>query len=205
MISMKNMAILVVAASIFSTPALAAGEAYVKVRVSNDTSEARLKDVGTISLGSDFGYGVAAGYDFDIGSIAFVGAEIGYDNSLAKSSLQTGPDSQFDFSAKRQLSAVARIGYRANSFKAYGLAGYSDIREKVAFVEDDAITSSVSTSKGGFTYGGGLSYDIKSNLTLSLEYRAVKVDAGQSVEELFDVDDIDVTRARTLVGVSYRF
>jgi outer membrane immunogenic protein len=196
---MKKMITLAAATTaLLATPAMAAGEGYVKARISYDSTEVEVESGGVSasdSTGKGIGYGIAAGYDFDLGSSAFIGGELGFDGSTA--------DRTFDgvtASSGRELSAVARLGFKSNALKIYGLGGYSNIRLKIS----DGVDSD-SSSDGGFTYGAGASYDVTEKLALSVEYRKTSVDGGQDAKDLLEVDDVNFNKSRVLVGLAYKF
>lgn len=89
--------------AIVATPAMAQGEGRVEVRGGLITGNGI--DEGTI--------GAAAGYDFDLGSTAFVGAEVAADKVLVD-----GADVQF--------SAGGRLGAKVGAAgKAYVAGGYT--------------------------------------------------------------------------------
>jgi outer membrane immunogenic protein len=197
--NMKKMTILAAATTaLLTSPAMAAGEGYVKARVSYDSTEVEAETSGVSesdSTGKGIGYGIAAGYDFDLGSSAFVGGEIGFDDSTADRT-----DDGFTISSGREISAVARLGFKSNAFKVYGLGGYSNVRIKIS----DGVNSD-SASDGGFTYGAGASYDVTEKLALSVEYRKISVDGGQDVKDFLGVDDVNFNKSRVLVGLAYKF
>lgn len=196
---MKKMFLLAAAAAaVVATPAMAAGDGYAKVRVSYDSTEIEVEDAGTSaseSTGKGIGYGFALGYDFDLGSSAFFGAEVGLDDSSA--------DRDVDgvrISSGREISAVGRVGFKKDMAKLYGLAGYSDLRVKVS----DGVDSEAA-SEGGFTWGAGVAYDVRDNISVGLEYRNISIDGGQDLEDLVGVDDVNFNKSRILLGLSYRF
>jgi outer membrane immunogenic protein len=106
---MKKLIVLAAAAAaVVATPAMAAGEGRV---------EARGGIAWANGFGDDFIAGVGAGYDFDLGENAFVGAEASYDTN---------------FDGLDAVNLGGRLGFKAGEkTKLYVAAGYdvADIDE----------------------------------------------------------------------------
>lgn len=118
-------------------------------------------------------YGIAAGYDFDLGDKAFVGIEGSVDDSSTKECatdvLAIGD--RACLSASRDLSAVARLGYKlTDSYKLYVLAGYANGRLKASY-DDGTTTTSAGANGDGLRLGTGLQMGFGTNLFGKLEYR----------------------------------
>lgn len=118
-------------------------------------------------------YGVSAGYDFAIGSKAFLGLEASADDSSTQECetdvLVIGD--RTCLSAGRDLSVVARLGYKlSDANKLYALAGYSNARIKLSY--DDGTTSgSIGSNGDGLRLGAGVQMSLGSNLYAKGEYR----------------------------------
>jgi outer membrane immunogenic protein len=123
---MKKFIILAsVAASLVSAPAMAAGEGRV---------EGRAGIAWANGFGEDFVAGVAAGYDLDLGSAAFVGPEVSYDTN---------------FDGLDALNLGARVGFKAGEkTKVYLTAGYD-----VADIEEFNMGAGVQHAFGEKIYG----------------------------------------------------
>ena len=122
---MRKLAILVAAAALSATPALAAGEGRIEARggiaFAGGTSEAFA--------------GVAAGYDFDLGDKAFIGIEGSADKVLANGSkVLFGVGARIGAKAgdKGKLYAVGGIGFCCGTSDPFIGAGYQHkLGEKV--------------------------------------------------------------------------
>jgi outer membrane immunogenic protein len=89
-------------------------------------------------------YGVAAGYDIPLGEKAFIGVEGSVDDSSTKKCVSDVLvlGDRTCASAGRDLSAVARIGYKLNeTSKIYALAGYANGRVKLSYNDGLSTTS----------------------------------------------------------------
>jgi outer membrane immunogenic protein len=122
-----------------------------------------------------------------------------------------GPD---PITAEREnlASIRARLGFAFDRALIYGTGGYGWTKHSLTITEAfDGSTGSVSVSKGGMVYGGGVEYALVNNLTVRLEYLHYAVgttvtldpavfsdaDPGDSIK----FGNIDVVR----LGVNYRF
>jgi outer membrane immunogenic protein len=137
---MKKIAILVAAASaMVATPAFASGQGRAEVR----------GGLATASGAEEAFLGVAAGYDFDLGDSAFVGAEIGADKVLVDGS-------ELIFSVGGRIGAKA--GEKTRVYAAGGM-GFSD-------GESDPYL------------GAGVDFGFGSNAYGKVEYRRVLTSDG---------------------------
>jgi len=118
-------------------------------------------------------YGVAAGYDFALGSKAFAGIEASADDSSTKecaSDVLVLGD-RTCVSAGRDLSVVARLGYKLDDRnKIYALAGYANGRVKASY-DDGTGAVSASANGDGLRLGAGVQMGLGSNLYAKGEYR----------------------------------
>lgn len=94
---------------------------------------------------NDATIGAAAGYDYDLNKLAFVGAEVSADKILA------GVYNRVDF------GFTGRAGVKINNSKLYGLAGYS--------------TTPCRGCGGCWQFGGGVQQNLFKNFYGKIEYR----------------------------------
>lgn len=121
---------------------------------------------------SDIGYGINAGYDFDMGQAVF-----GIEAELMDSGVSSTATDIFaagdaaTLSAGRDLYIGARAGFKAGaSTLVYVKGGYTDARVKLTY--DDGVTvESGSDSLGGFRVGAGVERRLVANLAVRAEYR----------------------------------
>jgi outer membrane immunogenic protein len=139
-------------------------------------------------------YGVAAGYDIALGEKAFIGVEGSVDDSSTKKCVSDVLvlGDRTCASAGRDLSAVARIGYKLNeTSKIYALAGYANGRVKVSY-NDGVSTSSAGANGDGVRLGAGLQMGLGSHLYAKGEYRYTNYES-------------DFSRHQVLMGLGYEF
>lgn len=131
---MRKVLLALVASAALATPALA-NEARVEARG------------GAIWYGgnSDATAGIAAGYDFDLGSMAFAGMEVSADKILT-----SGTHTAVGFTGR----LGAKLG---ESAKLFGTGGYT--------------TSPCSSCDGNWHMGAGVNYDLTKSVYLTTEYR----------------------------------
>jgi opacity protein-like surface antigen len=177
-----------------ASPVMAAegGEGRITLRGGYDTTDIDVSAGGadaSVSTGDGVGFGVAAGYDFDIGEKVFAGVEAGFDLSTAKKTFDGDR-----YKAGREITAIARVGFKpSDQVKIYALGGYTNLSVKV---------DSESDSGGGITYGGGAAYKINDVVGLNLEYRRSTVDV---VGVLDEDGDVSYNKSRISLGISYLF
>lgn len=146
------------------------GGAYAGALVGIDS--VRISDGTNSGSESDIGYGINAGYDFDMGSAVFgIEAEL-MDSGVSATATDifTLGDSA-TLSAGRDLYIGARAGFKAGTTTLlYVKGGYSDARVKLTY--DDGVTvESGSDSLGGFRVGGGIEQRLGGMLAMRAEYR----------------------------------
>ena len=156
-------------------------------------------------------YGVAAGYDIDLGTIV-IGPEAEYSWSEAKTEFEDGDFEGFGFgqvSADRDLYLGARIGAKLSpQTLLYAKGGYTNA--KLNILSNDGVTEfDEDYDLDGFRVGAGAEYAMNENLFLKLEYRysnyqEAEVDFEGSLpdSERFDVD---LDRHQVMAGVGFRF
>lgn len=121
-------------------------------------NEARVEARGGVAWGSGDSeaiVGVAAGYDYDLGSVAFVGAEVSADKILASGTNRVG----FGFSG--------RIGAKTSVAKLYAAGGYT--------------TKFCEFCDGTWNAGAGAEVPLLANIYGKVEYRRYFVENGSDV------------------------
>jgi outer membrane immunogenic protein len=149
---MRKFALLAALAALSASPAYASGEGRAEIQLGYD------------EIGGESGvtYGTVLGYDLDVGSTAFIGAEVGIGDSTISGS---------GVKATRELSAGARFGLELGERgKVYALIGYSNQRFAVAGLGSGNIE--------GIRAGVGYEHDFAKNLYGKVEYRYTNYEAG---------------------------
>lgn len=121
-------------------------------------NEARVEARGGVAWGSGDSeaiVGVAAGYDYDLGSVAFVGAEVSADKILTAAANRVG----FGF--------AGRIGAKTSVAKLYAVGGYA--------------TKFCDFCDGTWNAGVGAEAPLMGKIYGKLEYRRYFVEAGSDV------------------------
>ncbi len=192
-----------VSALAFATPAFAqeeeatVGGAFVGVIVGYD--EVKLDDGTTSGSEGDVAYGVTAGYDFALGSTAFVGVEVEAAESevgvTATDVLVVGDS--LSMAAGRDLYVGARVGFEVSgNTRLYAKGGYSNAR--VSVVYDDGVTVlSDGDNLDGFRLGAGGEVDVGA-VTVRGEYRY------SSYGEVLN-SGVDISRHQFMIGLLGRF
>lgn len=176
---MKRFVVAALAALMFAVPAHA--DDAVTYRIEAHGGWDRVAQGG----GGDDGllYGIAIGADVPIGSMAFIGFEAGADLGSAKQCVQLLGASVCD-EAKRDLSAVARVGFTVGGgVKLYALGGYSNARIKetaTLVVFPGPITVSSSSNGNGLRAGAGAEIKLGKAAYTKLEYRYTNYEHGFS-------------------------
>lgn len=163
---------------LLASPAMAAGQGRVELRGGYDSIDLGEEDDGLNDFGTVKGvlYGLAAGYDFDLGSKAFIGIEGSVE------------DSSGDFlivDAERDLGAAVRIGLKLGKHgRAYVGAGYSNFR--VGAGELGSGNADGVRGLAGFEFG------LNDRFYGKVEYRYTNYEAG-------------ISRHQGLAGLGLRF
>lgn len=156
-------------------------------------------------------YGVAAGYDFDLGG-AVVGFDAEYTDSSAKVDFEDGDFEGFGFgrvSAGRDLYFGARVGAKvAPDVLLYAKGGYTNT--KLNFLSNDGTTErSQDLDLDGWRAGAGVEYAMNRNTFFNLEYRYSNYQNGeidfQGTVPDSDRFDVDLDRHQIMASVGYRF
>jgi outer membrane immunogenic protein len=175
----KNMRILSItaalSASLIATPAFAQNEdsktgAWMGIVGGVDSVSIAVS--GESGSEEGFVYGLAAGYDVDLGS-AVVGIEAEYSDSSVSESmtdLLTAGD-RAELNATRDLYLGARIGFQASpAIIVFAKGGYTNAGVELEY--DDGIDSlSDSDELGGFRVGGGVEFQLSDMTFIRTEYR----------------------------------
>lgn len=156
-------------------------------------------------------YGVAAGYDVDLGSVV-VGAEAEFLDSSGDVEFDDGDFEGFGFgnvSAGRDLYFGARVGINAApNVLAYVKGGYTNAKLNIR--SNDGLNDFESDfDLDGYRIGAGAEYAINQNTFFKLEYRYSNYSEGEVDFDgtLADTDrfDVDLDRHQVVAGVGLRF
>ena len=168
---MKKLTIAALAAAAAVLPAAANAQAYVQVETG--------LDVVDVNPGSDEGvlYGVAAGYEFPLGSNVFAAVEAGIADSTTKDCARDGAE-RLCVKTGRDLSATLRLGTNlSENSKLYALGGYTNARVKATYT-DGTDSWSDGANLDGFRLGAGYQHNFGQNLFGKIEYRYSNYEAG---------------------------
>lgn len=156
-----------------------------------------------------FKYGVALGYDFQMGGVV-VGAEVELNDSTAK----IGEDGLGEIGAGRDIYIGGRLGYVVTpQTMIYAKAGYTNARLDVEgtyedFDGEDVVEYDVDANLDldGFRLGAGVEHMMTPNVYVKGEYRYSRYDLDD-ISDLVDLGDIDahLNRHQVVVGVGFRF
>lgn len=169
---------------------------------SNDENDQSIEGIG---------YGLQAGYDFDLGG-AIVGIEAEIADSSAEVEFDDGDFEGFGLGtveAGRDLYIGARIGTMIGSdAMIYAKGGYTNAKYEVV-ASDGTTDYTADIDTDGFRLGAGLEYGLSSNAFFKLEYRYSNYsDAELDFEgETPDTGsfEIDTDRHQVMAGVGIRF
>ncbi|MGB7408011.1 MAG: outer membrane beta-barrel protein [Pontixanthobacter sp.] len=156
-------------------------------------------------------YGVALGYDIDLGAVV-VGPEAEFMDSSADFEIEDGDPETFGFgrvSAGRDLYLGARVGINAApDTLVYVKGGYTNAKLNV-LASDGETELDQDIDLDGYRIGAGAEYALNQNSFVKLEYRYSNYSEGE-----FDFDgntpdtdrfDIDTDRHQVLAGIGIRF
>lgn len=152
-------------------------------------------------------YGIAAGFDFDLGTTV-AGIEAEYTDSSGRQSITEGGETA-SLKTGRDAYIGGRVGFRAGpSTLIYGKAGYSNLKLKAAFT-DGAQTLSFKGETDGFRLGAGVEQLFGPNAYGKLEYRYSNyggLKGSVAGVDLEDLDaDFDLRRHQLVAGIGFRF
>jgi len=157
-------------------------------------------------------YGVAAGYDFNAGSIV-LGVEAELTDSTANTEFEDGDFEGFGFGdvdTGRDIYVGGRVGVlAAPTTMVYAKGGYTNARYNIENAFDgDEFRSSIEFD--GYRVGAGVEQAFGSNAYAKLEYRysnysEAELDFDEGDTPVVDVGEIDTDRHQVLAGVGLRF
>lgn len=156
-------------------------------------------------------YGVAVGYDVDLGGLV-VGADAELTDSKAKTSFENGDLEGFGFgnvSAGRDLYFGARVGVKAApDMLFYAKGGYTNAKFDIRS-NDGTTQFNPAIDTDGYRIGAGAEYALSPSSFVKLEYRY----SNYSKAEIdFDGDlpdsvpfDVDLDRHQVVASYGFRF
>jgi outer membrane immunogenic protein len=214
-----GLAIIGAASVAFAAPAFAqdsdltgpwvAGVAGYDINKAGSSVDADIDDVDESVEGVM--YGVALGYDYDMGNIV-VGAEAELTDSNADTDYDDTPET-FGLGAVdvgRDIYVGARLGYKvAPTTLVYAKAGYTNARYN--YVGGNGTTDySQHLDADGYRVGAGVEQGFGTNAFGRLEYRYSNYSEGELDFETPDVSDtdrfdIDTDRHQVVASVGWRF
>ncbi|WP_395390739.1 outer membrane beta-barrel protein [Novosphingobium sp. BL-8A] len=189
---MKKITLAAAAAALFAMPAAANARAYVEVDGGLDSASIG----GEASQG--FAYGVAAGYDIELGNSMFAGIEATASDSTTKKCYGSMATIGYRYcvNSGRDLAAVVRLGTSVGEkTKLYVLGGYTNgrVRESEEMDTGNGIVGyKDGTNLDGFRLGAGLEQELGHNLFGKVEYRYSNYQYG-------------VSRHQVVAGVGIKF
>lgn len=151
-------------------------------------------------------YGVAAGYDFDLGGVV-----LGVEGEFSESTGEQENDESVDgFSARiqtgRDLYVGGRVGFPVTpSTLVYAKGGYTNTSIEAAY-EDEVESFEFDSNVDGYRLGAGVEQKFGTNLYGKIEYRYSNYDSldfDDGPEDL--VTDIDLDRHQVVAGIGMRF
>ena len=160
--------------------------------------------------GSGFIGGFQAGYNWQI-SQAVIGIEgdISW-SSLSRSSPVTAPAIDTFSSRLNWLATIrGRLGWAFDRLLVYGTGGvaFADLSDQYTSLVGIPFTATPSSSRTGWTAGGGVEYAVTTNWTVKVEYLHVDLGSKSALDNFgtgyaFNFkDSLDVGR----VGINYKF
>ena len=169
---------------------------------------------GTTSVTSSGEFaGGQIGYNWQSGNWVFgIEADIAWAAIKAEVTAASGPVTATAGSELEWFGTVrGRLGYTWDRFMLYATGGYAYGSVKnsatalAAFVVPVGAVASVSTTRSGWTVGGGFEYGLTPNWSVKTEY--LYIDLGRDTifsSPIFSIDE-DTTVHTIKAGVNYRF
>ncbi len=158
-----------------------------------------------------FMYGVAVGYDYDLGGVV-IGAEAELTDSTAKTEFTNGDFEGFGIGnvrAGRDLYVGARAGVKAApDMLIYAKGGYTNA--KFDILSNDGTTEfNQDIDTDGFRIGAGAEYAMSKNSFIKLEYRysnysKAEIDFNGDLPDS-DRFDVDLDRHQVVASYGFRF
>ena len=168
-----------------------------------DSSAYFTKDFASNTRDKSNGFGINAGYKFNIASSkAFVAPEIFYEyiNNKAEdffAGFDPGTSGLDTLTIKDRFGAKVNLGYEVNEkFSLFVNAGVTKVKYGVHFKNKSAVTYETA-----MIYGLGASYNITNNVALKLSYDKQNFNAKYFYEGSRDTIRLNVLK----VGVAYNF
>jgi outer membrane immunogenic protein len=140
-------------------------------------------------------YGVGLGYDLNIGSKAFIGADLSLDDSSSRDCDHSvfAANDRLCVNAGRDIAAGVRLGVNLTpKDKIYALGAYTNARIKARYTTAGGVTTHDADNLDGFRLGAGYERMLGSNTYAKLEYR-------------YSNYEQNVDRHQLLVGVGLTF
>lgn len=190
---MRNLVLATLLATVAATPAFAQDAApFTGPRVEGIVGWDRIQADGH---DDDVMYGIAAGYDAQMGK-AVIGGEVEYsdsNNQACNGAAKTAADPLLCVKAGRDLYAGARVGTTVGaSTLLYAKAGYTNADAKFTSDNGTAETTLAKTHLDGVRVGAGIEQKLTGNAYLKGEYRYSNYERG-------------VERHQALAGIGIRF
>lgn len=141
---------------------------------------------GGVDLSDGVGVGGTLGVDVGLGGKAFVGISAGLDDSPEKDCVSNFfvVGDKVCLSAGRDISAEARLGFRAGGGKIYALGGYSNLALKPSVSYAGSSVSGSSIKVDGFKIGAGIEYPIAGKVFTRVEYRYGNYEQGVTTHSI---------------------
>ncbi len=174
--------------------------------VDDDVTEDRDQSV------EGFMYGVAVGYDYDLGGVV-LGAEAELTDSEADTEYDDDDVETFGLGAVdtgRDIYVGARLGYAIRpTTMVYAKAGYTNTRFNY-LASDGTTEDDFGLDTDGYRLGAGVEQRFGTNTFAKLEYRYSNYSEGEidfETDDVADTDrfDIDTDRHQVVASVGLRF
>ena len=153
------------------------------------------------------GFGAEAGYDFQLGSTAVVGAYVGADFDGPEACEEVFGLDEACLSDTRNITVGVRAGVPvASTVLLYANGGYSNMRLRLDYEDFEDIIDDFSESEdvNGFHVGAGFELAAGPNVYLKGEYVYTFYDGSSNT-----IDGVefaaDINRQQVLVGAGFRF
>jgi outer membrane immunogenic protein len=140
-------------------------------------------------------YGIGLGYDMNIGSGAFAGIDLSFDDSTMKECEKSAvvANDEACLRAGRDLAAAVRVGANVGpNGKLYALAGYSNARFRFDYKTPAGALTRDSDDLDGFRLGAGYQHGFGGRAYGKIEYR-------------YSNYERDVSRHQAVIGVGITF
>jgi outer membrane immunogenic protein len=166
---------------------------------STDVSVPGLASVDGLS-GNGFGYGLRAGFDYQVpgtGFVVGVGGEYTWSDSDFKVTV-TGLPTVLRAGIDESWSVYGRVGYDMGRVMPYLLAGYTEAEASASILG----TKVGSVTLDGWIVGGGVEMALGAGFYLGAEYRYTMFDTEKVIPTVLH---IDTDRHEIRAAVTYKF